>query len=209
MKKAKINRADFNSEGEGVDCGTKQCFLEFHFLSSCTIYIPTNNTDCNIPCTTSGCRKEIHHLISCPTWYCTPHSTTTSTSTTTKSTTTSSATTTSKSTTLPSTTATTSTTPTTTLPSTTTKSSTTSTSGTSSSTTTTTVSSTMEPPSVYPNTLIVSLSVNLLLAILVVFLYKKKFGKQFETIDNKKIEGFNNNDNINMCQLTQLFVNHF
>jgi heme exporter protein D len=75
---------------EPVDCGNKQCFLDYVFLTNCIIYIHSNETNCDIPCKLDGCKKELHHFISCPLWTCNEISTTTISTTTTSRTTSSS-----------------------------------------------------------------------------------------------------------------------
>ena len=82
----------FRSVNDGIDCGDKQCFLEYRTLPDCYLVLETNNTNCRIPCIMDGCDKELHHFIPCPLWSCDPitstSSTTTSTTTKTTSTTT-------------------------------------------------------------------------------------------------------------------------
>lgn len=71
---------------DGIDCGDKQCYVEYRVLSNCYLILETNNTDCQIPCTMNGCDTELHHFIPCPIWSCNPFTTTTSSTTTTSTT---------------------------------------------------------------------------------------------------------------------------
>jgi len=187
IRKARINRAGY--DGTGVDCGSKQCTLEFHFKEKCAIFIPTNSTDCEIPCKTNGCKVETHHFISCPLWFCTPHSTT-STSSTSTSTTSATSTTSSSSTSATSTTSSSSTsTPTTatTSSATTSTSSTTSSSHSTSTTTSSsrsTTSTSMIPtstksPSTFSDSSILysSIALNFLLMSIILFLLRKQIKK--------------------------------
>ena len=85
---------------DGIDCGDKQCYLEYRVIPDCYLILETNNTNCNIPCVMEGCDKELHHFIPCPLWNCEPITTsTTSTTTSTTTATTSTSTSTSTSTT--------------------------------------------------------------------------------------------------------------
>ena len=65
-------------DAKNVICPDKECFLSYHFKNRCTIFLPTNNSLCNIPCETSECKTEIHKEITCPIWLCHETSTTTS-----------------------------------------------------------------------------------------------------------------------------------
>jgi hypothetical protein len=164
----------------GFDCGDKQCFLEHHFVQTCAIYLPTNNTECQIPCKLKGCKHEIHHFISCPMWMCLPH-TTISPQTSTESTTTTTTTprtTTTATTTTPRTT--TSTTPRTTSTSTTpiTLSTLKSTSSTSSSSSTGTP---FPPSSNYEILGYSSVVLNICLIFVLVWLLRKVFCKTEQT----------------------------
>ena len=71
----------FRSVNEGIDCGDRQCFLEYRVLPDCDLILETNNTACIIPCVMDGCERELHHFIPCPLWNCEAKSTTSSTST--------------------------------------------------------------------------------------------------------------------------------
>ena len=73
---------------DGIDCGDKQCFLEYRVVPDCYVVLETNNTNCQIPCLMDGCDKELHHFIPCALWNCEAITTTPSTTTTTSSTTT-------------------------------------------------------------------------------------------------------------------------
>jgi len=77
-------------DAKDVICPDKECFLSYHFKNRCTIYLPTNNSLCNIPCETKGCEIEVHKEITCPIWLCQELSTSTSTTSTTSTVTTSS-----------------------------------------------------------------------------------------------------------------------
>jgi hypothetical protein len=76
---------------QAIDCGDKECVLEYRVMPDCYLFLETNNTNCQIPCKLEGCETELHHFISCPVWLCEP--TTTSTPKTTSSTTSSTSTT--------------------------------------------------------------------------------------------------------------------
>jgi hypothetical protein len=82
---------DFRSAADdGIDCGTKMCYLEYRVLADCNLILETNNTNCKIPCLIEGCDTELHHFILCPVWNCELITTTTSSTTTSFTTTTSS-----------------------------------------------------------------------------------------------------------------------
>jgi hypothetical protein len=70
-------------EAKDINCGDKECSLFYHFKDICKIFLPTNNSQCDIPCKTSGCKIETHHEITCPIWNCHEISTTTSSTLTT------------------------------------------------------------------------------------------------------------------------------
>ena len=53
-----------------VDCGSKICFLTHSVAENCYVYMPSNNSDCDIPCKLKGCKTELHHFIDCPIWRC-------------------------------------------------------------------------------------------------------------------------------------------
>ena len=90
-KNEQWKKFSFLSEAhDGIDCGDKQCYLEYRVLPDCYLILETNNTNCRIPCIMDGCDTELHHFIPCPVWNCEPITT----STTTRSTTTTSSTTT-------------------------------------------------------------------------------------------------------------------
>jgi hypothetical protein len=159
----------------GIDCGDKQCVLEHHLMQNCIVYLPANNTECQIPCKLSGCKQEVHHFISCPTWMCLPHTTTTSTPTTSTTTTSSTTSTSSKSTTTTSrTTTTTSTSSTSTLETTTTTTRPTTTSQLTTTITSSTQSTTQIPPTSTTDILIYSsFALNICLILILIFLLWK------------------------------------
>ena len=100
QKKEEWKRFSFRSVNDGIDCGDKQCFLEYRVIPDCEIALETNNTQCTIPCLMTGCETELHHFIACPIWSCEPFTTSTkSTTSTTFSTTTTNTKTTSSTTT--------------------------------------------------------------------------------------------------------------
>lgn len=80
----------FRSAADGIDCGDKECYLEYRVIPDCNVILETNNSNCKIPCLLDGCDTELHHFIACPLWNCVPNvptttvatSTVTSTSTT-------------------------------------------------------------------------------------------------------------------------------
>lgn len=72
--------------GDGIDCGTKMCYLEYRVQPDCYLILETNNTNCKIPCLMEGCDTELHHFISCPVWNCELISTTTRSTTSTSGT---------------------------------------------------------------------------------------------------------------------------
>lgn len=82
-KKMNLKRHYQNLTFSAVDCGDKVCNLRHELRRDCTIFIHTNNTECQIPCRTTGCNKEVHHgYLNCPIWECSSKRTTTSTTTT-------------------------------------------------------------------------------------------------------------------------------
>jgi len=89
-----------SAANDGIDCGDKQCYLEYRVMPDCYLILETNQTDCRIPCIMDGCDRELHHFIPCPLWNCelitTSTTSTTSTTPTTRSTSTSTSTTTSR-----------------------------------------------------------------------------------------------------------------
>jgi beta-lactamase regulating signal transducer with metallopeptidase domain len=77
------------------------------YFFQCTLFFPTNVTNCNIPCDLTGCTTEVHKSMNCPVWVCSAIETTTTTTTsssTTSSSTTSSSTTSSSTTSIQTTT---------------------------------------------------------------------------------------------------------
>ena len=94
-KKEKWQDLQFLSAAkDGIDCGDRQCYIEYKVLPDCFIYLETNNTNCIIPCKLDGCEREFHHFIVCPIWNCEAATTTTTMSTTSTTTSTTSMTTT-------------------------------------------------------------------------------------------------------------------
>jgi len=169
----------------GFDCGDKQCFLEHHFMQNCLIYVPTNNTECQIPCKLKGCSKEVHHFISCPVWMCLPHTTTTTSTTTTSMTTTTTASTSSSTTTRTSTTS--KTTSTSTATTTTSARTTAKTTSTTIPTTSSTLSTTGSPPqtSEFEAFFYISLAFNIcFLALLLIVVLKRFFPRRTNTNRN-------------------------
>lgn len=71
-----------SAANDGIDCGDKQCYVEYRVLPDCYIILETNRTNCIIPCIMDGCDTELHHFIPCPIWNCEPFTTTTSSTTT-------------------------------------------------------------------------------------------------------------------------------
>lgn len=53
-----------------VICGNEVCHLHYKLLEHCTIYLPTDVPDCEIPCVLTGCRRHEKHAIRCPIWEC-------------------------------------------------------------------------------------------------------------------------------------------
>ena len=93
-KKEDWKKFSFRSVSEdGIDCGDKQCNVEYRVLPDCFLVLETNNTNCQIPCIMDGCDKELHHFIACPIWNCEAITTSTSTTTTSPTTTVTSTTT--------------------------------------------------------------------------------------------------------------------
>ena len=89
-KKQKWQDVQFlSAEKDGIDCGDRQCFLEYKVLPDCFIYLETNNTNCIIPCKLEGCEREFHHFIVCPLWHCEVLTTSTKSTTSTTASTTS------------------------------------------------------------------------------------------------------------------------
>lgn len=78
-----------SAANDGIDCGDKQCYVEYRVVPDCYLILETNSTKCKIPCTMNGCDRELHHFIPCPIWTCDPITTSTSSTTTTTQTTTS------------------------------------------------------------------------------------------------------------------------
>ena len=92
-----------SAANDGIDCGDKQCYVEYRVIPDCYLILETKHINCTIPCVMDGCDKELHHFIPCPIWNCEPITTSTSSTTTstTISSTTTSSTSTSSSTTTP------------------------------------------------------------------------------------------------------------
>jgi hypothetical protein len=83
---AEVNEESFERnirEAKDVNCGDKECSLFYHFKDVCKIFVPTNDSFCDIPCKTSGCKVETHREITCPIWTCHEIVTTSSPSSTT------------------------------------------------------------------------------------------------------------------------------
>lgn len=53
-----------------VDCGDKKCYLTYKIVESCVVYLPTNNSHCEIPCILDECQTKILNGVRCAIWTC-------------------------------------------------------------------------------------------------------------------------------------------